>query len=309
MSNTTPTKTSVYRLTGKDLLQWWQVPTTFWRTPVKFKQNVAIKHVLQFLIILPLYAAFAVFQNHAAAAMLPLVAALFLSGIAMLLYCTRHHLRHVVEVNTAEEGLLLKSPWMTKQVSWLDIERFDVANDSDGTVDEYILTCKNGEQFFLAKELTDSAQLFEVIALKAPSAQQSCAVNYCIDDGEYDMPLVCCWVMFAAVTMGPARALIYNINPSDTLNSVITFIVCVVLIAAFAWLHLSELAQVVRFSKTGLYLQTRTHRAIVPLQQIKSITQIGWWIIIKTNDSWFAAFLPKMHALNVKLIESTSAIV
>ncbi|MBX9839324.1 MAG: hypothetical protein K2X69_13545, partial [Silvanigrellaceae bacterium] len=53
-----------------------------------------------------------------------------------------------------------------RQIRWLDIEDFFPTGNYDLGYNEYVINCKNGEQFFLSKDLTESDKLFELVGKK-----------------------------------------------------------------------------------------------------------------------------------------------
>lgn len=310
-SQPAPTGTSVHRLEGKALEQWWQIPGLFARKRGSGgNQNLAISVLFLLLLQIPLFVLVKIaspgFTLSASQRVLFSFTGIgWISAFALFVSCVHRQLFHVLEVRASEEVLEFRSLFFKRQVRWLDMVDFFLTGNVDTGYAEYVLDCKNGEQFFLSKDLTESSKLFDLIARRAPSPTAFYELNYSLGDGALDMPIVAAFAVLFGLLSGFVNWMLNAVHPG--IDQVVIHVIFPVLLStltlAFWWLHVSKVPQLMRAGRSALYIRTRSQGKVIRWDQITNITRIGWWLLVRSRVGWFVMVAPSKEPMIAKLLE------
>jgi membrane protein YqaA with SNARE-associated domain len=291
---------TVHRLQGRSLQVWWHNPLILKKND---RTNPLMCVWLQQLAVIPFIPLFypAVSQNPER---LFGIAAYWLGCFALLLVAFRKHRYNVLQVQTSKTGLLLQSPFLIRTLSWSEISDFFAA----GTVDskDYVLQCKNGDRFFLSKELTDDDTLVEVIERNLTRKGPVYEHNYWIPDGNRDAARFCLVVVTVGVVLFAGAIFTHHMlikTAGDFVGMAIMGALCL-FGAAFGWLMGFKMPQQIRINQSGLCVGTGSRVTQLQWNEIREIRQLGGWlVIVRLENSWFPVFTAKREPVSAKLLE------
>jgi hypothetical protein len=157
-------------------------------------------------------------------------------------------------------GLELRSPFLHRNIGWLEISDFFPAGTLESQ--EFVLLCRNGEEFYLSNELTESSALFDLINNRIAKPEVTYESNYRLPDSLFDSCRVA-----APVTVGVGLWAIgswlldpVHAGPYDPANLAWFCLMTVLWLSALAWcwLQLIKLPQLIRVGRFGIYIKTGT---------------------------------------------------
>ena len=297
-----PFEASIHLLEGKALRKWWQDPLCVRRQDGYYNDGINFSLIpLLFIPILEIV----IYQKFGATkAIVP--GFLFWMGCLLLLFSFfRRHRYHALKVEVSQTGLTVKSPFLERKIHWSDIEDFYLA----GTVEpkEYVIQCKNAEEFFLSKDLTGSADLFKLISQRITYPATGYELNYRIQDGYFDGSRATAFIVIVAALMAFGQLLLdpSSLGTIDLANliSLIFLVLVFTLSLAWCWLNLSKTPQVIRAGHLGLYIRTGTQSKVIPWDRITGIRQILSWLVINSNSGWFVILASEKEPMTKKLLE------
>lgn len=302
-----PARTSVHRLQGKDLRKWWQDPLAVRKDDVY--ANVGIQQLLVTLLTVPILA-IASYYRFASWTMIAPGLVLWLAVLFLLLSFFRRHRYHVLQVTASESGLDLKSPFLERTIHWSEIADFFPA----GTMDpkEFVLQCRNGEEFFLLKDLTNSADLFGLIITRMAKPEVVYDLNYRLPDGYRDLGRSAAFVTLGVGVWTVAQALLNpnHLGVMDPANllSLMFLVVFYALALAWCWINLTKAPQLIRAGRAGLCIQTDGKRQVIMWEQITQIRYVANWIVVRSRYGWFVMMASKAEPMAEKLLERKASL-
>lgn len=194
---------------------------------------------------------------------------------------------------------------MTREIRWLDIADFFPA----GTVDpkEFVLQCKNGDEFYLSKDLADYAILFELVTRRMDPPEIAYDLNYRPPDAYFD---TCETAAFVSLAVGlwtfgqwlfaPGHL---GVNDLENMVALIVLILFYGLSSAWCWLNLRKFPRLIRAGGLGLCIRMGTRNNIVSWDRITEIRKIGGWLIVDSRAGWFVMLASKTEPMTEKLLE------
>lgn len=307
-----PSGTTEHRLSNEARKQWWQ-RAHIWAIRLKPNNytNQCLMAQLLFLIQLPVMMLMWIFSAHALdpaiIKMLLLTLSVWFAALAVFAWTFSHHLRKIMVARVSNEMLELQSLSYKRKLHWLNIEAVFPVRNSDLGQDEYVLVCRNGELFFLGRELSNCEELIQSIKKHLPPEEDHYETNYCVPYGHFDTSMISVFAIMVAVTFGPLKWLIFDTH-HRMLELLLTFspVIIVGLIAwAFLWYHYNRVPQIVRIGKNNVYLKTRSSAYTVPLDQITT-GKFGRMLTLKSRAGKFLIYTSTKELLGQKLIEFNS---
>ncbi|MGD9680620.1 MAG: hypothetical protein AB7W16_05485 [Candidatus Obscuribacterales bacterium] len=303
----------VHRLDKGGKRLWWQMPTLGGPKPRKadLRQNGALKALPLFLLQLP----FALFFYYKAGLndfsspggifilASSLVAAV--SALILLVSIARRHRYNVHEVRILDDGMELLAPGLCQRIKWIDIAEFFPAGADPPGYDMYALCLKNGDRYFLWKELSDCDKLVETITRNAPGASGSYKVNFGLADSYFDMAIIASWAVLIAGGINIAQALFVSGKAQDSaqLLSLAGLALLALPVIAHWWLIANKVPQLVRAGEQGLFIRTRNRSFSVDWNQVTGIKRIAMFTIVKTRTGWFAMMSGKEDPITLEVNE------
>lgn len=210
------------------------------------------------------------------------------------------HRHHVISVEVRETGLILRAPFLERHVRWLDIS--DFFPTSTAHPNEFLLQCKNGEEFFLSKDLSDSQTLFALIHQNIEPPATSFELNYRLPDGLIDMTkLAACAVAVAVIYLAPSM-----FHPIDSVNNLLSLIFIVATIGfatVWCWLGLAKTPQLIRVGRMGVYMGTGKNAQTIPWDHVSEIRKLGGWLVIRTAGTWSIVPAEKQEPVVQELLQ------
>ncbi len=308
-----PAGTSVHRLEGKALKQWWQIPSAgpIWSPRWSRKRdgretnayaNAGMQQLLVSILTIPIFV-IAKYQNVGASRLDVLAITLWLGLCLLLMSFFRRHRYHVLAVTASETGLELRSPCLKRNIRWLDMADCFPA----GTIEpkEFLLQCKTGEEFLLSKDLTDSARLFDLIALRMAQPEVTYELNHRVQDGTFDIVRACAATTIGVFIIWPIADWSLDAGHQFTVApaNLLFMILITVLSLGWYWLNLIKTPQLIRAGRSGLYIRTGRESKVIEWDQITEIRQVAGLIIVNSRIGWFSMFAGKKQPLTERLID------
>jgi len=297
MNNDNSISVPVHRLDGLARKQWWQTAYLFCvrkKEPVHPNQNHSIRAVICTLTIMPIYV-FMAYQKVTTPAEIAYLAAMFsfafLSLIALISPCVWHHIHHVLEVKPSDLELQFTSPGLKRRVPWHEIDKFFLAGSTELGFHEYAVVCKNGEVFYLSKDLTDSDHMFNFIQKRLPPHVVSSTPAQIIPDGQFDTQ----WVAAGAILLAGAFAAVklvigmFQTSSAETIEHLLIYGLIyglmIIISIVIMYLHRTRFVQILQLSNEALFLRTRSGSTSIPWEQITAIQKLPGHILIKSKTN------------------------
>ncbi len=269
--------------------------------------SVGMQQILAPLLSTPIIVYCSYCKYGVAPPLLPFIAFWF-ALVAMLLLFFRKHRYRIVSVTASEAGLELRSPFLLKNVRWLDIEDFFPTSTIDPW--EFVLQCRDGNEFFLSRDLTDSATLFASIERRRPCASETYELNTRIPDGFFDLcklalassGLCLGWLVYQCLQSG------IHVGGNMLANLAVMGPICA-LAAAWCWMHLRKTPQLIRVGPSSIHIRIGNQRQNIKWDQVTGIRNFAGLLIVNTGLGWFRYMGEKSDPLRAKLIEHNSVLV
>lgn len=302
-----------HRLEGRALKRWWQIDDLFkfrfaWQKNKeeddKFS-NVAIRQQLVFFATVPFVAGF--FAHAVATSTVEhpdhwiviwqfsiLTSCLILVLFIHLLLALKKHFYRVLEVETTETGLRMRSPFLARSLRWDQIRELYVNQDGD-----LILESATGEEFILSNELTDSENLFSAVEKRAPK-QKRFSYNYRFPNQAIDsFSAACLAVMVACLHIGLRPWM-----PMESFLSGLAISLTVCLFVTAIWrLQVCKLARLVRLSESSIVLATSKVSKEFAWEQISSVKKIGSFFLVNAQSDCFLVVAGKKEPVAARMVE------
>jgi hypothetical protein len=300
LANEIVPKETGHQLQGDALKQWWQASKGKDKAKDKYA-NAALRSHVMFLTSLPFFMVMYFFSGYPYPETIKtilLAAAIGVLDWPLFWSVVQRHLRRILEVCETEDGLLLKSLFFERKVSWYELSDFFPLQNGD-----YLFCCRGGEQFMLSSDLTDSAQLFELIANKVGRQSESYDLNYYVPMNLIDSSIMACFAVMAACLIPLVQWLL---NGSGSLTNSLSLIIgaVIALVAGFVWrLHLTKVAELTRVGKSSVFIQTRSGTRVIPLEQITSVKRLGIYVLVRTRNGFWLTITESKEPLTLKLLE------
>lgn len=294
-----PAGKSSHFLKGTPLKQWWQISSRSANT-----NNPAIQNLLVFLLTLPFVASVA-YGNcpvSGKGGFLVLTAFIWLSAALIFLRIAHRHLYHVLEVRASDEGLEFKSLFWKRKIRWLDISAFFPTGQREIARNKYVLETNNGDEFLLSKELTESAQLFDLIRQRMPRTNESFQYNHRALEGFLDSSMVMSFAIVLAFVFPILWSLLVASTQPDV-NKILLAAAGILISGSILWFHISKIPETVRVGDRYLFLRTRLSAHTIPREQIISMKQVGSLLFLRWSQGWFMILTEKNEPITGKLIE------
>ncbi len=305
------TATPVYRLEGKARKQWWQIGNGWGlrREKIHNNQNHSLRMTLHPLLVFPFFLMFhssswqgIPFNDQILFWASAVTFALALK--AVFLSCFRRHQHHILEVRVNDAYLELKSPGLNRQIRWHDIEHFFLNGNTDVGWVEYALICRNGEVYYLSKDLTNSEQLIAYIEKRLPSSAVSHEQNYGVHDGFFDMPVCAALAIVMAICSMITGTFASSTTIFEAAPGFAFWLLLLCLPLGFCWFYVAKVPQLIRSDESGLLVLTRSDRQFIPWDQISGIKSFGRWITLKSPSRWFLVpIMAKTDPITLELIK------
>ncbi len=304
-----PRNSGIHRLEGKDRWRWWQMHG-FFSSPFKRKReedkfkNIAIQHQLLFLTQLPVGVGIMLYTVGMDGLRMAAVGAFaWVIAFIFLILTFKQHCKYIVEVYEQPSGLLLKSPMLSRTIRWGEISDFFELKDGD-----YLLQSRDGADFILTTELTDSEGLFKRIQAVVPKNRDPYNVNFRLPNSHMDLPRMVCFAISLAVTFPFITTLAYPERHTEPISivSIIGSIVAISLVVAYWKFTWTKVAELVRLSDHSCQIRTRSGNVNqIPLDEITDVKRLGEFHLLKSRrQGWLIILADKTETVSVKLLET-----
>jgi len=300
-----------YRLEGNDLKRWWQVSEFFsfkpkWQKKADKFRNTAIQHQLTFFLTLPfglgLYAYIASTTTsptpvdwNVVWAMLAINGFLIAILFGYFLHTLKMHRFRVVQVDVTDVGLNVESPWFKQSIRWDQVRDAYVNQDGD-----YVLDTSDADEFVFSNELTNSKELFEIIAARAPKNSEKFSYNYRYSNECEDAASIACLAVIIAFLSNMFRPWA---STEAGLQAVALSVVGILVAVTWWRFHLSRVARLVRIGSSSCMIKSRRESKEFSWDQITSVKQLGSLFAVKTGSDWFVVLSDKKEPIAAKLVE------
>ncbi|MBK9144031.1 MAG: hypothetical protein IPM23_16150 [Candidatus Melainabacteria bacterium] len=302
----------VHRLDGKGKRLWWQMPTFGGPKPKKadLRQNGALKVLPLFLLQMPIVlfifykAGLDDFSSPGGLFILVSILVAVVSCLFLFISIARRHRFNVHEVRILDDGMELLAPGLRRRIKWVDIAEFFPAGSDPPGYDMYALCLKNGDRYFLWKELSDCEKLVETINKSAAGASGSYKANFGIADSYFDTAIIASWAVLIAVGTNLAHAIFVPEKAQETAQifNLVALSLLVIPAVAHWWIVANRVPQLVRAGEHGTFIRTRNRSFIVDWNQVTGIKRIAVFTILKTRTGWFAMMSGKEDPITLELI-------
>ena len=303
-----PAGTTEHRLSKEAQKQWWQ-RSHIWAIKLKPNNytNQCLMAQLLFLVQLPVMMLVWIFSVHAMdlalIKMLLLTLSVWFAALSVFAWTFSHHLRKIMVALISNDGLELRSLAYKRKLRWLEIDAVFPVKNSDLGQDEYVIVCKNGELFFLGRELSECETLIQIIKSHLAKGVDTYETSFCVPYGIFDTPMIAVFAIMVAVTFGPLKWLFFSTH-LKVIELLITFLP-VLLIGfvayAFVWYHYNRIPQIVRIGKNSIYLKTRNSAFTLPLDLV-SVSRFGPLLTLKTKEGRFSIYASAKEPIGQKLL-------
>ena len=301
----------VHRLDGDALRVWWHVPPVLGLRKRQYGAyyNHAIQCQIMFLFQLPFAAAIMVVaaggMSAATLTLLMMAAAAWLSGFILLASIFSRHRYQIQEVVVRDDGLELRSPFLRRRVSWLEIEHFCPSSSKPSGPDSHVLLTRGGERFVLWESLSDSESLFQIIASRIAPSAVSYGVHGALEDSFFDMPILATWAIMLALSFNAIRPLLLAPHALSTAElGALALMVAVCLPPVFLCrIYATRIPQLIRAGEQGLYIRTREKGYDIPWNQVTALKRLGSLMLISSRAGWFLSPYGKEEPMTVALME------
>lgn len=307
-----PAGTTEHQLSDSARKQWWQL-SHLWSIRLKPNNytNQSLMALVLFLFQLPVMMIVLLFSmpeaNTALYKLILLTGGVWVAALLIFAWAFSHHLRKIMVARTSDEGLELESLSYKRKIRWLDISAVFPVQDISLAQDEYVVVCKNGELFFLGRELSDFKSLIQKIEKHVPAPNDTYQTNSCVPYGHFDIPMIAVFAIMLAVSFGQLKCLLFapHFKIVELLVAFLPAFIVAIIAYAFLWYHINRIPQIVRIGKNSVYLKTRTNSYTIPKDQI-SLGKFGRLLTLKTRPGKFLIFATVKDAVGQKLIEQKS---
>ncbi len=282
---------SIHKLEGKVFWLWWQYGAS--HKKITGVTNLTIAHFSMYLVTLPIVLVSSIIVKKGFDPSFILWGVLgWLSIFLILSLMMKRHRRHIMEVRASEFYLELRSPLLKTQLPWTDIEDFfDIEHG------EFLLECKNGEEYFLSTELTDSNTLFNLINSKRTRSALSFEFSSRLPDGLIDGGI--------GASFAVLLALVFALRTGGDLITVLVIGSIAAITSWVWWFQVSRITQLVRIGSAGVLVRTRTSTKFMPWNQVTEMKRLGntSYFVLRSRSEWFLLIASKGEPLQQKLLE------
>jgi hypothetical protein len=302
----------VYRIEGKALQQWWQVDAflSVKKKPDTLYTNHAARCAFLFLLTVPVYIYMGATHNqwHAGGQIrfIALGLVTWFSGLCAFALVARRHLRLLLEVRLSDEGLDLNSLFLHRKIRWLDVVDFFPSGNSLVGHKEFVLNCRNGEQFILSADLTNSDELVAQINRRMAPATTSFDSSIRTGDGFFDMPATMMgFALLLAVLIGPIRWLLFTsqITTAGIIANCVIPASFAIIPLAWWWFIRTKVPQLIRIGSSGISLQTRANKYLVRWDEVTAIRKIGFLLLLRSRAGWFVMLADRKEPVIQNLLD------